>query len=309
MNFNQRTFEQAVTWFVALQSQDCDEQQRSEFQQWLAQHKSHTAAYAEAEKLWINLDSVKSVPIPNLKARNQRWNAARTGIATLVFAAISTGWWLDYSAETVTHSTGIGQRRSIELADGSQIELNAATQLSVRLSWLRREIKLQEGEAMFDVTHEKFRTFTVQAGTLQVRDIGTRFNVRKRQDGTVVSVLEGEVEVKPEHAWLGQNVKAGFSCKMDEDGHLHASELANLEQASGWLDGRLIFNHTPLSHVVAELERYHDLHFVFADSTLANETLSGSFETTDLNPFLRAVEKILSVRTQRQKQTIVLSRR
>lgn len=309
MNFPPHTFEQAVTWFVALQSQDCNEQQRAEFQQWLLQHESHTAAYAEAEKLWINMDSVKSAPIPKLKARNQRWNAARTGIATLVFAAISTGWWLDYSAETITHSTGIGQRRSIELADGSQIELNAKTQLSVRVSWLRREIQLQEGEAIFNVSHEKIRPFTVQAGTLQIRDIGTRFNVRKRQDGTVVSVLEGEVEVKPEHAWLGQNVKAGFSCKMDEDGHLHAIEPANLEQASGWLDGRLTFNHTPLSQVVAELERHHDVHFVFSDVTLRNETLSGAFEAADLNPFLHAIEKILPVRTQRQKQTIVLSRR
>ncbi|MDD5215586.1 MAG: DUF4974 domain-containing protein, partial [Methylococcales bacterium] len=147
------------------------------------------------------------------------------------------------------------------------------------------------------------------AGTLQGRDIGTRFNVRKRQDGTVVSVLEGEVEVKPEHAWLGQNVKAGFSCKMDEDGHLHAIEPANLEQASSWLEGRLTFNHTPLSQVVTELERHHDVHFVFADMTLRNETLSGSFEAADLNPFLHAIEKILPVRTQRQKQTIVLSRR
>ena len=308
MKFNPHTFEQAVTWFVALQSQDCDEQQHAEFQQWLTQHTSHADAYAEAEKLWINLDNVKP-SILSLKARNQSTHSSRISIASLLLIAVATGWWLDYSAEIIMHSTGIGQRRSVELADGSQIELNAATQLSVRVSWLRREIQLQEGEAMFNVMHEKFRTFTVKAGTLQVRDIGTRFNVRKRQDGTVVSVLEGEVEVKPEHAWLGQNVKAGFSCKMDENGQLHAIEPANLEQASSWLDGRLVFNHTPLSQVVAELEHHHDVHFVFSDVTLRNETLSGAFEAADLNPFLRAIEKILPVRTQRQKQTIVLSRR
>ncbi len=308
MKFNPRTFEKALTWFVALQSQDCNAQQRAEFQLWLSQHESHTAAYAEAEKLWINLDSVKP-SILNSKARNQSRHSSRISIASLFLIAVATGWWFDFSAETVTHSTGIGQRQSIELADGSHIELNAKTQLSVHISWLRREIQLQEGEAMFNVAHEKFRTFTVQASTLQVRDIGTRFNVRKRDDGTVVSVLKGEVEVKPEYAWLGQNVKAGFSCKMDENGQLHAIEPANLEQASSWLDGHLVFNHTPLSQVVAELERHHDVHFVFSDVTLRNETLSGAFEASDLNPFLRAIEKILPVRTQRQKQTIVLSRR
>lgn len=238
MKFNPRIFEQAVTWFVALQSQDCNEQQRAEFQQWLMQHESHTAAYAEAEKLWINLDSVKSSSMPNLKARNQGWNAMQTGIATLVFAAIATGWWFDYSAETVTHSTGIGQRRSVELADDSKIELNAATQLSVRLSWLRREIQLQEGEAMFNVAHENFRNFTVHAQSLTIQDIGTRFNVRKRSEGTIVSVLEGEVEIKPEHAWTGQNVKAGFSCRIDQNGQFYPIEIANLEQASEWINGR-----------------------------------------------------------------------
>lgn len=70
-----------------------------------------------------------------------------------------------------------------------------------------------------------------------------------------------------------------------------------------------MFNHTPLIQVVAELERHHNLRFIFADATLENETLSGSFEATDLNPFLHAIEKILPVRTQRQKQTVVLSRR
>lgn len=309
MNFNPRTFEQAVTWFVALQSPNCDEKQHAQFHQWLAQHESHATAFAEAEKLWINLDSVKSASIPNLKARNQGWNAMQTGIATFVFAAIATGWWLDYSAETVTHITGIGQRRNIELADGSKIELNAATQLSVRLSWLRREIQLQEGEAMFNVAHEKFRPFTVHAQSLTIQDIGTRFNVRKRSEGTIVSVLEGEVKVKPELAWISQNVQAGFSCRIDPNGQFYPIEIANLEQASEWINGRLVLNHTPLIQVVAELERHHNLRFVFADATLANETLSGSFEITDLNPFLQAIEKILPIHAQRQKETVVLSRR
>ncbi|MBS4051658.1 MAG: FecR domain-containing protein [Methylomonas sp.] len=310
--FSQRSFEQAVTWFVALQSQDCDAARRAEFQRWLDKHASHPLAYAEAEKLWANLDPLKSGELPDLQAARRAGPqkvSARTGFSVLLAAALAAGWWLDYRVAPVGYIASVGQRQSISLADGSSIELNAVSRLSVKLSWCRREITLLEGEALFNAAHETLRPFTVQANGLQIRDIGTRFTVRSRADTVRVAVLEGEVSLKPEHDWLGQPLTAGHSRQLDGNKQLRAIETSDADNEAGWVDGRLAFEHTPLAEVVAELERHHPVRFVFADPALARQTLSGRFDIADLQPFLRAVETMLPVRAVRKKQTIVISGR
>jgi transmembrane sensor len=308
-----RIFRQAVEWFVQLESERCDEQQRDRFQDWLSENEAHQRAYAEAERLWANLDNLKDTNIPELHGaggiRPLTGRLMRTGLSALLLAVLVSGWWQDYSAETITYSTSLGERRRIYLPDGSQLALNAATRLSVRLSWLRRQVELEEGEVLVTVAHQNLRPFTVQMADLRIKDIGTVFNVRKRPEGGAVSVLEGEVELKTDRSWFGDSLKAGFSRRIDRDGRLRPVEKADIERSTAWTEGHLIFDHTPLADVAAELERHHAVHFVFADPSIAGQTLSGSFDTADLKPFLLAVEKILPIHAKRQKQTIVLSNR
>lgn len=308
-----RIFRQAVEWFVRLESERCDELQRNRFQDWLTENEAHRQAYAEAERLWSNLDNIKVTHIPGLEdARTVRpptRRLLRTGLSALLLVALATGWWQDYSAETITYSTGLGERRNILLPDGSRLAMNAATRLSVRLSWLRRQVELEEGEVLFTVAHQGLRPFTVQMDDLTIKDIGTIFNIKNRPEGRVVSVLEGEVELISGHHWFGDSLKEGFGRRIDRDGRLHPAEKVDIQQSTGWTEGHLTFDHTPLAEVAAELERHHAVHIVFADPAIARQTLSGSFDAADLNPFLRAVEKILPIRAKRHRQTIVLSKR
>lgn len=310
--YSRRTFEQAVSWFVALQDEACDDKKRAGFQRWLTRNASHAVAYAEAERLWGTLDGMKTAEVPGVEAaRNARPRArpsAGLGLALTVLLSVLGGWWLDFSAPTLLYGTGVGQRRSIGLEDGSLIEMNAKTQLQVRLSWLRRDIALLEGEAVFSVAHEPFRAFTVTAGDLQIRDIGTRFNVYHKENDTRVAVLEGEVALKPKGSWLDSELQAGFSRRFS-NGRLQPVEAIDRNKESVWLDGRLVFEHTPLSEVVEELARYHEVGFVFADPSLAKLTLSGTFYTGDLHPFLNALEQMFPLRVKRQPDKVTLSRR
>jgi transmembrane sensor len=306
----QQILKQAAQWFVELQSEYCDNKRRQAFERWLAQNPAHSQAYDEVAGLWGNLDTLKTRKVPGLdaarSARPRTWRNGKTVIGSLLLIAITAGTWLDYSATRMVYRTGMGERQTVLLADGSQLQLNTSTQLSVRLSWWRRSVELQQGEAMFNVVHQAWRPFIVQAGNLQIEDIGTVFNVRHQARGTAVSVLEGEVALYTGRSWFGENLLAGFSRKIDHDGHWQKPESTNVEQVAAWTNGHLLFNHTPLAEVVTELERYHAVRFVFADPTLAGQTLSGSFNTADLKPFLQALEKILPIRVQRQQQTIVL---
>ncbi len=304
----QRILKQAAEWFVELQSEQCDIQQRQQFELWLSADPTHRLAYNELQGLWGNLDTLKTRTVPGLKAARSarpRDRHAKTILSTALLVALTGGWWLDYSAPRIDYQTGIGEQRSVHLSDGSQLQLNTATALSVKLSWLRRDIELQHGEALFTVAHQAWRPFQVHADNLNISDIGTVFNVRRDNASTSVAVLEGEVELRQGRSWFGESLKAGFSRQTDQNGRWQAVKPTNAQTATAWTNGKLLFDHTPLAEVVTELERYHAVNFVFADPNVSKQTLSGSFNATDLKPFLQAVQKILPVKIQRQNQNIV----
>lgn len=311
--YTQKQLKQAIEWFVKLQAETCPPEQRQRFQQWLAKHPAHPAAYAQAQGIWSGLDTLKGLDLPALKiARSAKVNAWRNKAASaalclLLGGILSTGY-LQYNAETVYYTTQLGERRTIELADHSQITLNTNTRISVKISLFQRQVTLTQGEAMFTVQHERLCPFSVQANTLQIRDIGTRFNVKLHPERINVAVLEGEVELDDGRSVRHQPLTAGKQVVYTFNHGLKQTQALETEQVTAWQQGHLVFKRTPLREVVAELERYHPVQFVLADTKLANETLSGTFDSDDLEPFLHALETILPVHAKRKGQQIMLRR-
>lgn len=307
-----RRLKQAMQWFVRLQAEDCPQEDYLSFSQWLAAAPENRAAYAEAERVWAELDGLKTVPRSRLadsrfqpSPRAETWLGKSAALLLTVAASLA---WLDYSAPLQTYATGLGERRSLTLADGSHIDLNTATRLTARLSPLRRDIVLEQGEALFSVNHEALRPFRVHSGTLRIRDIGTRFDVRTLAAGSAVAVLEGEVELSDGDRVQGQRLRSGYRVHYQTGGDLGADEPVDAEQIAAWREGRLLFKHTPLAEVAAELERYHAVQIRFADPALARETISGSFDANDLAPFLNTLEHILPIRAIRTGPHILLRR-
>lgn len=310
--FSQRSFQQAVTWFVALQSEQSDKRQIARFQRWLDSDPSHPLAYAEAEKLWLNCDALKTAVVPELagaRSAKARLVPGKTIKTVLLLSSVLTGWWLDYSVQPQVYATDVGQQLAFTLSDGSAIRLNAKSQVSVRLTWCRRRIELVEGEALFNVVHESFRPFVVHVKGLRVRDIGTRFVMSRRADKVRVSVLEGTVALKTEQAWLEQPLTSGQSRELDRAGRLQPIIQGQVNADAAWVDGKMVFDHTPLSEIVTILQRHHPVRFVFSDAELGQQTLSGSFEISDLHPFLRATQLMLPVKIVRKKDTIIFFHR
>jgi transmembrane sensor len=312
MHYSERQLKQAVTWFVRLQSERCSEQDQQLFNAWLAKEPAHRAAYTKAEQLWGTMDNLKTLDdIPALtKARNTRPEKVRLStIVSLLFMMMLFGAaYTEYSAETLTYATVQGERRHIVLADNSQIDLNTNTQLHVKISLLKRQVQLVQGEALFTVSHESLRNFTVQADTLRIRDIGTRFNVHLEPESMAVAVLEGEVELDDGQSVNHQSLLAGNQRIYTKNTGLSQSEVINSDTVTAWLNGHLVFKRSSLRQVTAELERYHAVKFVFVHPELAQETLSGTFEANNLEPFLHAIETLLPIRAKHQGKTILLQR-
>jgi transmembrane sensor len=296
---NEQLLEQALEWFFMLQSEECTDEDRLHFNLWYHQSEENQAAYAHAERLWFNLDQIKKEKdIPGLK-RARRGHSRRSiarvlGMSALllVSSALTVVGWMEHSAETMIYSTRKGERQAVVLGDGTAVELNTATRLHARISLLRRSIVLDQGEAIFDVRHESLRPFTVQAGELAIRDIGTRFSARRYDDAVSVAVLQGAIEIN------GERMDEGYQRNYRPDTGLSSIQPIDDEQVEAWKHGRLVFRKSPLRDVIAELERYHPVRIVFADPSIARQTLSGTFDIDDLELFLASVEKILPVQVQ-----------
>jgi transmembrane sensor len=305
---------QAIEWFVRLQSEQCSAEEQRRFETWMAKNENHRVAYAEAERVWANMDELKFMPIPELdEARSSKPRKSTAAqLALWTFFMLSTtllgGAWLEYSAETINYATRMGEHKRVELANNSYIDLNTDTHVSVRMSLLQRNVVLTQGEALFEVGHNRLRPFTVQVGDLRIRDVGTRFNVRKQAKGTTVSVLEGEVELNNGRSVNNERLFAGNQRSYTETTGLGQLETVEADQLTAWVNGQLIFKRTPLGEVTAELERYHPVQFTFADPKLAQETLSGTFNSDDIDPFLHALEAILPIQAKQNGQQIQLRR-
>ena len=107
---------------------------------------------------------------------------------------------------------------------------------------------------------------------------------------------------------ISEHIDAGNQRNYSETSGLGNIEAVEAENLTAWVNGQLVFKHTPLRKVLAELERYHPLQFTFADPKLAQETLSGTFNSDDIEPFLHALETILPVQAKRNGQQIQLRR-
>ncbi len=311
--YSAQQLKRAVEWFVQLQSEQCSLKEQECFDSWMAKNAKHRDAYAEAEKIWANMDDLKFIPIPSLdKARLAKpLKSSAAQLASWAFFLVTTALlggtsWLEYSAETINYTTQMGEHRRVELADNSHIDLNTDTRVSVRISLLQRNVVLTQGEALFEVSHNRLRPFTVQVGDLAVRDVGTRFNVRKQAKGAIISVLEGEVELNNGRSVINEPLVAGNQRSYTETTGLGQLETVEADQLTAWVNGQLVFRRTSLREVAAELERYHPVQFTFADPKLGQETLSGTFNSDDIDPFLHALETILSVQTKRNGQQIQL---
>ncbi|MGE8360617.1 FecR family protein [Pseudomonas sp.] len=212
------------------------------------------------------------------------------GLSILVLAAVV--WTVDPAWHREDLVTAVGQRDSVALADGSRVVLNSATHLRIERRLRSRQIELVLGEATFTVEHGD-KPFIVRSQDVEVLDIGTVFNVRSDSRGVAVAVLEGAVEVSapqsaPQRLDDGQQVLA-------HAGRVGEAMSADVERVTAWQHGKLRFDGTPLSEVIADIQRYHAAPVRLADPRLGNLRVSGEFDSDAVESLLDLLPAILPV--------------
>lgn len=185
-----------------------------------------------------------------------------------------------------------GESRTLVLEDGTQVLLDADSDLVARFGAHARRVSLVRGEALFTVTHDASRPFEIEIGPGRVVDLGTRFDVEKLPDAVRVAVFAGRVGIKTAHGEvvLGMGRGGGY----DASGVLLPVRKVDATTTLR-SDGERHFDSEPLAAVVARLARYHPVTFEFSEPRLQELRVSGTFRVTDLELFLRTVSAALPV--------------
>jgi transmembrane sensor len=289
--------------------------QRRERDAWLEEDVSHADAYDEFQRLWNHAGGLADDPeLQAMKAadlastRRRRWfRPQRMLAAAAAFVMLfGVGYVVNQSTQApppIGYATALGERRTEALSDGSEVTLNTDSAFEVQFSKNRRGVSLKHGEAQFEVAHDASRPFVVSIGGDTVTALGTRFQVRRESNSTVVTLLEGSVEVAhdEERHVLRPNERAVLSLRTGV-----SISSVDPEFATGWLDGWLRFRGSPLSEVIVEANRYSEHKLRLGDPRLADVQLSGNFHAGDNASIADAVSLILPVRVEQREREIVL---
>lgn len=213
--------------------------------------------------------------------------AAAAAIAVvLVAGGLTTVSLSKRLAQPVTVFTQLGERSQVVLPDGTKVWLNSSSRVEYVAPFFSRERRVKmDGEAYFEVEHDRQAPFIVSTGGLDIEVLGTRFNIRNDDnDHRVTTVLlEGAVK-----AYVSGREKASVrlhpSQQLVYDTRTQAMRLLDYpsaERSINWIDGRFCFEHDTFGEIVAELKRYYNVDIRFRDEQLRYMRFSGDFRVED----------------------------
>lgn len=307
--------------------------EQDEFFQWLGADPRHGEWFARQQRTWKDFNQLaqwrpehSAEPNPDLLAkrarRAARWLVWAAPLAVAAGLALAFVWMrqIPVTPPVAPVSTvAQGYERRV-LGDGSVVELNRGARIEVNYLPAERRVRLVQGEASFTVAKNPDRPFIVRAGGVDVRAVGTAFNVRLDARSVEVLVTEGRVRV--DDAALGQSVlPAATAGEMPvlaakqrvvvEDSPVApvaVTEVSSgeIEQLLSWKPVLLDFNSLPLGEVVAQFNRRNRTRLVIADESLVNLPIVASFRSDNVEGFVRLLELTSGVHSERTGETITL---
>lgn len=281
----EQALDEAADWLLRFSEGDVSAAEHEQWQHWRGSSPERQQAWERAQVLLGKLGGLP--PALAMSALDRPANPGRRAAVAKLAALLallpgSFGAWklLETQQWTADFRSAVGERRELQLADGSQITLNTDSAIDVRFDSQQRRVHLRQGEILVQTARDPGdRPFlvTTEAGWMQA--LGTRFTVREQAGSTRLVVLEGAVRVQPAEAGGAQQVINAGQRTTFSANQLAPPETAN-PAASAWTQGMLLADNLRLADFLVELARYRK-GFVRCDPAIADLRISGAFPISD----------------------------
>jgi transmembrane sensor len=345
--------EQAAEWLLILEDDRPEDQ--AAFADWLVQSPLHVKAFLHAsaiDALAAEIDPERSIeipagpfsdavdirspsdtdlrPVPSPRAKGgwrggfqvKAWAIAAcvalVSIAAAVFFSThgtSSDVWKHYSA-------AVGEQRVLELEDGSVMYLGPGSSVDTLFLFNERRLRLVSGEAMFQVRHDKTRPFRVHSGRTVIQAVGTQFSVSQVREDSVVSVVEGVVQVSRDPTIVEKlvapvgigsaNIKpvrltAGQQTRVAGDGEVMAPKPASVDPVKSWKERRLTFINESLFAIADEFNRYNRTPKIrVADAAAGELRFAAAFDANDPESLVIVLGMNPKLKVERRDGEIVI---
>lgn len=307
---------EAVAWIIRLNGSARSAAEEAAFREWLQADPVHARAFSRATDVWELIPGAAGVQTAGEEWLPQRQplrpaNFKRPLVGLAVAACVALIAVLILRAPT--YSTLVGQQQTVVLPDGSRLSLNTDTRIAVNYSEGERRIRLQRGEALFEVAKNPRRPFIVEVGNQRVRALGTRFVVRRDSEHMSVTLIDGSVTVGREAT---SQVRAAGTVVLKPGERITTWESAvrtaevdrpKLQTVAAWRRGEVMFDDVSLQDAADELARYGGPRLTMATPEIARLRVSGVFATSDPEEFAQTMAQMYQLKVAHDGVQIELS--
>jgi transmembrane sensor len=330
----------AADWLARRDSGAWTDADQQTLDAWIAESIAHRVAWLRLSSVWQRSDRLsalrappaqveqaeqvappvaepapRQVPVPRLP----RFSMQRIAAGVLLAAAGCSwlGWQYGQGSQGEHYATAVGARQSVALPDGSVLTLNTATHVRTSVNKSERKVWLEDGEAFFDIAHDKKHPFVVMAGDRRITVLGTRFLVRRQGDQVSVTVEEGRVQIasaqgdKSDKAGKGSEptVLTRNQAAVASAGNLLVLSKAQkqIDDELSWRQGRLVFDQMTLGDAAAQFNRYNTRQLVIADPAIARIRIGGSFDASNMSGFVALLKQGFGLAVQENGKEIRIS--
>ncbi|MBS0374747.1 MAG: FecR domain-containing protein [Proteobacteria bacterium] len=325
----------AAEWLVALRDEELGEADHAAFLAWLRASPRHVEEYLRLRALDRRVAiAALALPVsatadldadpghefagttvlhprqspevtPSHPQRRRHFVAAAAVLGSVL---IAVALWLNVgpggSLPAQTYRTAHGEQRTVPLPDGSVLHVNTDSVATVRYSSDERLVSIERGEAFFEVAPRSAARFRVVAGDLSAVAVGTKFDLRRQEAATTVTVVEGHVAVlagiaSPAAVTAALHIGSGEQVRVVNGTVPVSAAAVDVRRSVGWLKRQIAFEQQTLADVAAEFNRYLQVPLIVEGNRLQQLRISGVFDPYNIDAFASFLDTLEGVAVER----------
>ncbi|MGQ8337768.1 FecR family protein [Sunxiuqinia sp. A32] len=309
-----------------INGENLSEKELVEILDWIEGSEKNQQEYEELKKLWVLSGINEASPVRYRKffqqqSRTKKFilNEAFMKYAAIFILAFFIGGFSIYLTNQTFQSTVAyneiqvpgGEKSIITLYDGTKVWLNSGTTLKYPSTFEKSERKVfVNGEAFFDVAKNKNQPFVVNANQIDIKVLGTRFNVYAYQDEPEIQVTleEGAVHTKAISSKKWTNVKPGEQAIYNNNTKQLHKKTVNTELFSSWKENLLRFEDAPFKDVIKKMEHWYGVRITLDSSIDTEEAYTMTIKTESLREMLNLISKTTQIKYEINENKVLITK-